>query len=388
MRKIRGPVFTAAMLTLAAGPALAAEFVFAKPVADLASTQADAAACATEARTGRSPSGAPVYVPGGGVAASAGAAAATGFLEGLAQGRAQNAYLDRCMRRRGYAKLALTEAEEAALRRAGTPEARRAWLEAWLRGSGQEARIAAALASVVPALPSAPAGQAFAVHGLQLLPDSVALSSGPICWGQSILSAQANYRSAAKVVEPLELGGALKVRVEQDTTLYLVDDRPEPDGVESSRWCGPLTQGTVWGKRVTRAGCIQSVPEGYAWTLWLEEYRPLLTRSVNPPFSGVAKAGVLRLEPVTERSAPQPVELRLAGLTNRDMTLELVAIGSAKPVAIWRRTVAVGPDNRAVVPFWTRRLVLTRTGRGLVSAALEPGDGRGLAEAPPAEYQR
>jgi hypothetical protein len=93
---------------------------------------------------------------------------------------------------------------------------------------------------------------------------------------------------------------------------------------------------------VTRAGCVQSVPEGYAWNLWPEEPRPLLTQSSAAPLGGVVKAGSLRLEPLPTDAKTHAVEMRLVDLTRDELTLELLSLGSSKPVSLWRRTVALG----------------------------------------------
>jgi hypothetical protein len=227
----------------------------------------------------------------------------------------------------------------------------------------------------VPALPSAEA-EPFALHGLKLDPQTLTASTGLVLRGKPLMTAQARYRRTATIAKAFELGGMLNARAEQGAVFHLVETRPELDGVDSSRWCGPVTHGTVWGKRVTRAGCVHSSYDGYQWSVWPETVRPLLTQSINPPMTGVATAGALELNPTAEESATHPVELRLMGIGRKDLTVELLSLASEKPLAVWRKTLPFDAAGVAVVSLWDRQLVLTRSGKGVTASLKADGDGQ------------
>jgi hypothetical protein len=45
-----------------------------------------------------------------------------------------------------------------------------------------------------------------------------------------------------------------------------------------------------------------------------------------------------------------------------------------------RGAEAYGPDGRAALPFWTRRLLLQRQGGGVTATVTADGDGHGWAD--------
>lgn len=81
---------------------------------------------------------------------------------------------------------------------------------------------------------------------------------------------------------------------------------------------------------------------------------------------------------------PVDFALVVAEVTPTAVTLAATATRDGKNVIFWRGALAFDAAGHAVLPCWTQRLVLTRTGAAGVTAALEPSaDGRGWAQAGP-----
>ena len=370
-RMIRAAGFAAALG--AALPAYASEHVFAKPSVALVRTQSDSSACAADARRGQTISVVPWNMTGG-IAGAAAVSVLSSIADGIAQGRAAAAYVERCMRKLGYAKLELSADDTSALSKVHGSEARQAWLEAYLARI-DTARVAAALKPKVDRLPSAPAHEQYALHGVRLDSATLHLTAGTVRRGQTILTAEASYRQNAVIAETFNLGAKLNVQADKGAVFHLVDMRADPDGEESSDWCGPLTNATVFGKRVTRPGCIHSAFEGYVWALWLEEMRPLLTTSINPPMLGVQREGKLVLQPIPIGDDRQPVEMRLHNISTAGVEVDLMALGSGKALSLWRQEFSLADGHETIIPFWTKRLSLHRQGDAIRAELLDGGDG-------------
>jgi hypothetical protein len=368
-------VVTVALLSaiVAPAPTCASDYVYARTAASFAQSHIDSSICLAKADALRKAEIAPMNMANG-LAGAAAVALLSGIVDGVAVGREKAAYVDRCMRRLGYAKLELSSEDSAELSRTADPKTRSAWIDGYL-ARVDSARIALALMPKVDPLPSAPPHDAFALHGIRLYPGSLHASERPVRRGQALVTGDAAFRENATVAETFDLGRKASIHAEKGAEFHLVDMRDDTRGEESSDWCGPLTATTVFGKRKTWPGCIHSDFNGYVWALWLEEMRPILTTSINAPMLGVQREGRLMLESIVAGTDHQHVELRLAGVSATTVELTLVTLGSGKALPLWRQAFPLADGGETEIPFWTKTVDLARHGDMVTSTLSERGDG-------------
>ena len=69
--------------------------------------------------------------------------------------------------------------------------------------------------------------------------------------------------------------------------------------------------------------------------------------------------------------------LAVRKISDSGVVLEAVVNQGSDYETLWKQTVAFDASGRAILPFWTHRLILTRTGKDLAVAFTPDGDGTG-----------
>lgn len=380
-----------------AQPTAATTALYAKQGATVAEIDATDKLCAEQARrapvrrtTQASQYIAPAVV--GGPLGLASAALLGGAIEGVHQGREVQRRQAACMRMKGYAKLTLTEQEEADYAKAGS-KGREDWTQRFVAGDISQ-RVAAGLKPAVPPLPKVNP-EPFAIGGLKLEPASLTAASVPVMVKGDLVTGKATHRQVAKAVSALDKKlGLVRIGIEPGTAFYAVDYRSsaDPEQEVSSAWCGETETSGMFGSHAP-THCLVSDFTGYR-LLMQDDYagqyaprKPWLTGPLSQgPGNFLISDGELVLEPSAEDPfGPMDVTLTVAKLGNTDVSLVASAQKDGKSVDVWRGTLPFDAEGRAVLPFWDHRLKLTHKGDAVEVAYTADGDGRGWIDPPKAE---
>ena len=293
-----------------------------------------------------------------------------------------------CMLSLGYSRLPLTPEESQAMRSARGPEAKRAWIKAFV-AKDQSARIAeaAARSTLLPQLTPEP----FAFEGVRLDPASIKLATGPQANYQPLLTAQMSHRRTATLANDLEGRAVLRLRMKAGTTLYAVDGVGTASAEQTTLWCGPA-QAVVFGHEKTGAACVFNTDDGGSiipagggdWMMSPQE----LPAQIHP---GPITSGELAVTPTDgDRIGPMDLALEALVIEQDHVMLRATASREGRKVVFWTRQLPFDSSGRAVLPFWSKRLVMTRSydksgDRYLVSLALtDDGAGDGWIDQRPA----
>jgi hypothetical protein len=343
--------------------------VFVQVDKGLKDQQADETTCTDYAKGVPTP-GMPPMVTTGGVAGAAGAALATGFLAGLEEAKARRAGYDRCMKARGYTKVTLAPAEEAALRGAKGQPAREAWFTAFLERADLAQRVEAAKAQTqdLPEVPSTSSG----ADGLVLDLAHARPAEGMVAEGGVLLTTPASHLATARLELDYPVSNMLGInkRGEAGALFHAIARGPY-----AVQWCGPFVANPVRGK-VMQMGCVDAVGDNFkvidaggapwlAGELWQSGF-PV----DDPPR--------LQVSP-TDLIGPVTLTVTLDKITKKGVRLKAVATREGEPdtVTVWLGGGNFDAEGRLVMPLWTHRLVLARQDQGVAATLLADGDGRG-----------
>jgi hypothetical protein len=370
LRMILVIAVNAAALSPAATTACAADrFIWAKAGASADSMEARFADCALQAKSVRAePRDGSLRA----VLGPVGGALAESLESEMYTPKAQAAARDRCLFRDGYRAIALTSAEAADLAAQKGPGNVAAWVGAFYGTRDFSARLA--LASPPP-LPEAKA-EPWAYGAVRFDPDSLRASPSAKV-GDDVLTGHVAYRRTVKLTGEVtfELEGA--GRIAAGATLHQAVFPSEADGVGRTYWCGPFR-----GPVATSGVCARNDPDGYA--MFYNKGAKWLATDLDTGHEPSVTTTVFRLEPMPDAS-PAPMDFRLAlrKLRPDQIILEAFVASGRDEETLWRRAIPFGADGRAVVPFWSHRLILTREPGGVSVHLAADGDGSGLAYAPP-----
>jgi hypothetical protein len=382
---------------LALGAALAAAFVpaaraaeplsilakaggsYAQREADKASCKAIAAQAPTADLPGLSYSGA-----GGGVAypdmaTAAGGAIAMLIIAGIETNQARGRAVGLCLTGMGYTGLTLTPEEAAAY--GGLAGAKReAWERAFL-ASDLSARIEAATRPSVPQLPPF-RDEAGTIGGVRVDLASLAAAAGPVKTGEALMTGRLSRVRTAVLTQPFEGGGgAIRVEAKAGTVFQLIDVRPQRSRwlrSQAATWCAQVDE-TTQGSTSPQNYCFYSLRDGYE-AVRAQGY-PWLWAS----YGGIRVSGITGPILLEERAdagePPLDFEVRLVTLSARRAGVSVVARKGGRTVFLQYRDLPLGADGRAILPLWSRRLVITRTSSTEATAVLDDrGDGQGWRE--------
>ncbi|MGA0601341.1 hypothetical protein ACO2Q3_11625 [Caulobacter sp. KR2-114] len=277
----------------------------------------------------------------------------------------------RCMRTRGYALIALNQAENYGFRHAAGGQG--AWLEAFARKAAP-----ARLQATVAPLPEVPHGP-FYVGAVRLEPDGLALAQGAVRGGDAIVTGQAHYRRTARLKTPFKI---LNRRLAEGTEFFAFAAPMswDPDlGPATAAWCLPAPKSTTTGLLavVQWAWCVRAGSDGYDGFLAVRESNGWLVNAIQELPRPVLRTPIVLAPDDQDALGPLALELKVERVDDDGVVLAAwVSQPDKLPVLIWRGRQSFGTDGRAILPFWTQALVLSRDGRA-VTGAWATGDGRG-----------
>jgi len=341
--------------------------VFTQAGKDLPGQMADETTCTDYAKGVPTPGLPPPMAVNGGAAAAAGAALATGFLAGLEEAKVRRASYERCMRARGYTKVALTPEEETALKAVRKQPEREAWFAALLARPDLVQRIEAAKGEVVdlPPVPDAKASAAGLVFDLA----QAKVAEGVVAEGGALLTLPAGHLATARLAVDYPVSNMLGInkRGEAGAVFHAVARGPY-----IAQWCGPFVNGSVQGK-ITQMGCVETAGDGFK----------VVNVGGETWLAGELFVGGFPVDdgPKLEASAedligPVTVTFKLDKITKKGVRLSAVGERDGKTVRVWTGGGNFDADGRLVTPLWSHRLILTRSGDGVAAVLGADGDGR------------
>jgi hypothetical protein len=351
--------------SLAANSAQASpSFVWAKQGATGAAVAADVNSCTDAAHGLNGTSSVPVPITG---------MLASGVISALlaenATKEVRKRSIARCMHQAGYQVVPITAEEQAAFQASRAAD-RQKWFDHLLGQSDFAQRIAAAAAA--PTLPEA-APEPFTYGAIRLDPDALTAEAGVVRPGGAVLQGKIAYRRVARLVADVDLfpetGGRVRVRAGTPLSQAVFS---EEDGTPRSYWCGiarvnnsdllPITLCA----RNDDAGYFAILSRGPAW----------LTTGLNLSDNSSGKPGIYRLE---DLPTPDPLDLAVivVRVSDRSILLDARVKKGHDTQSVWRKELPLGPSGEAVLPFWTHRLVLSRSNDGVTARFPADGDNRG-----------
>lgn len=359
-----------AALTAAAAPAAAKPAsLFAKASVGPAATDGEIKACVQDAQSIRPNVKMPVVVNPNPYALLGGAIAA-GFIAGYEQGKARNAAVETCMRGKGFGNLELTPEEGAEVAALKTDAARSEWRAAFLGREDLGARVEKALTPAAPQLEAAET-EPLVVGGVRFDPAQLSTPQGPVALKAPLLTGEIGHRRTATLAEPFDLPGMLNTHADAGAVFHQVVFG------DVTAWCGVLASKPLLTGVQHDVHCISTDFSGYQ-VVYVSDARPWLavTSRGAPPI--VAKEGRLVLkESPTDLIGPMNLVLQSARFTKTGVGLEALVFRNGEKLTLWRGEVALDDHGHGVLPFWTHRLQLQKTGKLLTSTLTPDGDGRG-----------
>ncbi|MFI4975111.1 MAG: hypothetical protein ACHP84_11280 [Caulobacterales bacterium] len=379
-------ILVAALALLAGRTAAAPSWTLAKPGGGYEAWKADLAQChavASRARIDDLPPGNSVFMGPvtGDMTTVVGATIAFALIGMVETSHQRRLAVTLCMRNLGYAVLPLT-AQETAVYQQLSGSGLDGWQKSFLE-QDLTARMSAALTPAVPRLPPY-RDEPLTQGGLKLDAGSLAPASGPVDAKGVVLTGKASRWRTAVLAEPFETtAGFIDVAGAPGAVFYQADVRPQREPLlrqDGATWCGPVTQTATQGAPSREVYCFTGRDDGY------EVYQT----SGYDWFGGAYGDGftlprfnkpIVLNERADDDLGPLDFEVRAITIKHDFVDLEGVVRRRGDEVAVWDRRLKFDAGGSAVLPLWTRRLVLTRTGAGSLNAALDAnGDGHGWRE--------
>lgn len=311
-----------------------------------------------------------------------------GVYEGVQRAHAMTAAADGCMYGLGYTRLDLTPEEDASFRAARSREAKQAWVRAFV-DKDLSSRIAAAAPSQPKMLPQL-GPEPFAFAGVRIDPATLKVVSGPTPNYRPLLTATVSHRRIAILEQDVQAERPIHLSMAAGAVLYGVDGAGLSSPEQTTLWCGPAVS-RFFGRERTGTACLLSTEAGLAllpggavpWMMSPEQLpSQVRPEAVTSGWANVVPADGDRLgamDLVLEALTIEPDRVRLRATVQR----------AGEKTPIWTGDVAFGPDGRAVLPFWSKWLILKRTydkdgDRYLVEPSLQGGGpGAGWLDASP-----
>jgi hypothetical protein len=285
--------------------------------------------------------------------------------------QAQHHYVARCMRLLGYGRLSLDRPEVILSDTARTSAQRAALLETLYASSSFPARLAQATRPIVHLPPAA--DEPLIYQAYRFDPAAMSASPGVVTKGVA-LSGPAGHRATASLAKGVE-ESTHNLRLKAGTVLQELVV-PGPDGALRNYWCwiSPFGLGNV-------SHCFRDEAGDYYVT-----DGPLISgRSIllMPPPGGGEGEGFSDVDVVIEKSAqdligPADMVFSVRKIGDDGVTLVATAAAGKQKFTIWARTLSFNANGDAILPFWTHRLVLHKSGDGVTVVFSADGDGTPL----------
>jgi hypothetical protein len=369
-RTIFGIAVYVAAFSLSVTTAFAADrFIWAKSGVSAETMEARFAECALQAKSVRAdPKDGSLQA----VLGPVGGALAESLESEMYTPKAQAAARDRCLFRAGFRAIALTPSEAGDLAAQKGPQNVAAWVGAFYGARDFPARLTVASPPPLPEANDEP----WTYGAVRFDPDSLrAVPSAKV--GDDVLTGHVAYRRTARLAGEVtfELEGT--GRIAAGAILHQAVFPSEADGAERTYWCGPFR-----GPVATLGACARNDPDGYA--MFYDKGAKWLATDIDTGHEASVTTAVFRLEPMPDNSpGAMDFRLELRKLRSDQITLEAFVASGRDEETLWRRAVPFGSDGRAIVPFWNRRLILSRDAGGVSVQLAADGDGSGLTYSPP-----
>jgi hypothetical protein len=274
-----------------------------------------------------------------------------------------------CMFVQGYHAVALSADEVADLRSLNTPDATAAWADRFYHRADFDQRLAAAVSPPLPEATNEPlAYGAVRFHLAELTP-----ATGVVKVGGVALTGEVSHRRTARLAQDADIrpNGFDDIIMPAGTLLQQAV-LPDVDGSKKTFWCGPykvIGLGDGICMRNDPSGYVLIHPDGARW----------ITTSLNR-YAGVGSADrdTVKIEvSATDLAGPMNFGLAVRKLRADSVSLEAVVSQGHDYETLWQATLPFDANGAAVLPFWTHRLVLTRSNDGVTVALTADGDGAG-----------
>jgi hypothetical protein len=213
--------------------------------------------------------------------------------------------------------------------------------------------------------------EGFAYGALRFDPSSFVAASGTAGVHGIVITGTASHRQTARnlvdALSDLNQGGYFVAGTILQQAVFA-----DKDGAYRTWWCGAyksMMERTPACARNDDQGYVIVQPEGPPW---------LTTGLDLHGASGLAdpEAFQIALSP-TDLIGPLGFAVAVRKLANASIELEAVVNQGNQYETIWRKTLTFDAGGNAILPFWTHRLVLTRTGTGVAVTFPADGDGKG-----------
>ncbi len=159
---------------------------------------------------------------------------------------------------------------------------------------------------------------------------------------------------------------------------------PGEDDPQQTYWCGPMTSQRPLTGPKPMVGCVWIDEDGYA--IGMAEGAEWLAADVPPSDKALrwksADATFVFAESDEDLLGPLDFALVVRKVGKTAVSLEADASHDGKFVAFWVGEESFDAQGKAVLPFWTHRLVMTRSGDGVTAAFTADGDGQGWPDPP------
>lgn len=363
----------AAAIVTGAAPACADDIIWGRPGADAAAIQLDAAACLRESHlvgVMADMSRTSITTPGG---QAVGMLFGAGFSAAL-KPKAQASYAKSCMSGRGNLAVTLTPREAADLKAQSTPQARATWTDALYHSPDFATRLAAlAPPPPLPPPPETPR-EAFTIGAVRLDPATLTVAGGELHPIQAILSGPITHRRTGRVTATQGFNG-------YGVAQGLV--------VQAAVVQGPQGRQTYWCGKVSKSWPLDGYSDHCLWSdgrdvlvfpgrdaSWLD--RP----TFNDEPGRQASASFSVTESPDDLIGPMAFGLYLEKVTDQGVRVTAQAALKGKFIDFWSADLPFDAEGRAVLPFWTHRLLLRRSGAGVTASLTPDGDGAGWEALP------
>lgn len=220
----------------------------------------------------------------------------------------------------------------------------------------------------------------FVIGAVKLDPAKLVPADGVVARGGALLSGQADYAVTARLAKPLNLRAPLiNDTAPEGLILHQVEFAvTSPLGARSMTriWCGPIGVPTIWSRERVTMCMRRGGPAGWE-AFWPVTGRPWLgtTQSAGNIAALQARGLELEISP-TPLMDPLGFRVELQRVTDTVATLRLVARRGDQDAVILSFP-AEFENGVAVMPLWSHRLTLTRSGAGVTAALSPDGDGAG-----------
>ena len=340
------------------------KLIWAKAGIDSAAMEVDFAACNKSAKDVVLPGDGPPDVASAG---PVGNAFGSWLYSAIEQPKVRAHALKICMLSHGYHGIRLTSAEEMDLKAQANPAAAVIWTDQFYRRPDFDERLATDSPAPLPEAKD----ESFTFGAVRFDPASLLPASGAIGIHGNVLSGTVSHRQTARnlvdVRSDLNAGGYFAAGTIMHEAVF-----PNKDGSNQTFWCGvynSLMEKTPACARNDSQGYVLVQPEGSRWVTTGIDVHGAPGTADPEAFHIVLSA--------TDLLGPIGFSMSVRKLSYTSVALEAVVNQGNDFETLWQKTLTFDANGNAILPFWTHRLVLARTNKGVTVTFSADGDGKG-----------